>query len=233
MDGLIIKPEWLAQIYEPVRPFSEPKTLEIRGSATKKRGRIYLLESGSGLVTGETTIVDCVQIKDKSDWDAKREKHQVLDIEYQGRTIEGYLYARTRYNGQIYGWVLKNTVKYETPIRYDKPKGAIIWVKDVEKLITWRKAEFFDHFVAKCDYFNGETDANNGYGCNHPEQEEQCDGQGCCYCFSCPLGYPADEESLLERDIVWTDGRPEADGMEEDSYIIVESRGDCHEETKQ
>lgn len=226
MDGLIIKPEWLAQIYGPIQPFSEPKTMEIRGSATKKRGRIYLLESGSGLVTGETTIVDCIQIKNKRDWDTYREKHQVLDVEYQGRKIEGYLYARTRYDGKIYAWVFKDTVKYDTPRLYEKPKGAIIWVKDVEKHIVWRKAEFFDTFVANCEYFTGETDVNNGYGCNHPKQEEQCGGQGRCYCFSCPFGYPADEESLSEPGIVWVDGKPEADGMEEDSYIIIESRGD-------
>lgn len=65
-----------------------------------------------------------------------------------------------------------------------------------------------DDFATECGYFNGATDANNGYGCNHPEQEEYEmlyleDGythrgydyddskpktkQGKCYAFSCPL----------------------------------------------
>ena len=36
-----------------------------------------------------------------------------------------------------------------------------------------------------------------------------------------PIRHPADEESLLETDIEWVDGKPEsADAMEEYSYII-------------
>lgn len=40
------------------------------------------------------------------------------------------------------------------------------------------------------------------------------------FCFSCPLGYPADEESLIEKDLLWEGGKPELNSMEEDSYII-------------
>ena len=88
-----------------------------------------------------------------------------------------------------------------------------------------RKAVYFDSYVEKCPYFTGETNVNNGYGCNHPNQEEKeienDKKQGKCFCFSCPMGYPADEESLSETDIEWEDGKPELDGMEEDSYIIL------------
>lgn len=84
-----------------------------------------------------------------------------------------------------------------------------------------RKAIYFDSYVKDCPYFNGDVDVNNGYGCDHPEQEEEDYGQGKCYCWSCPLGYPADKESLMEEDIDWVDGKPEAEEMEEDSYIIL------------
>ena len=61
-----------------------------------------------------------------------------------------------------------------------------------------------------CGYFTGATDANNGYGCNHPEQErieELYDGggytcrgfeddvskpkvrQGMCFASSCPFAF--------------------------------------------
>lgn len=46
-----------------------------------------------------------------------------------------------------------------------------------------------------CGYFNSDTDLNNGYGCDHPENEEKeyCDimkrEQGKCYTFSCPIAY--------------------------------------------
>lgn len=47
MDGLIIKHKWLELI------LSGKKTIEIRGSDTKKKGQvIYLLESGTSKVVG-------------------------------------------------------------------------------------------------------------------------------------------------------------------------------------
>ena len=52
MDGLIIKRQWLDLI------LSGKKTLEIRGSDTKKVGEaIYLLESGTHRVRGNAGFV--------------------------------------------------------------------------------------------------------------------------------------------------------------------------------
>jgi hypothetical protein len=53
MDCLIIKEKYLNQI------FDEDKTLEIRGTKTKKRGKIGLIQSGSGKVFGECYLIDC------------------------------------------------------------------------------------------------------------------------------------------------------------------------------
>ena len=56
-------------------------------------------------------------------------------------------------------------------------------------------------FANVCGYFfnaNFDKDCksypNNGYNCKHPECEEVSDGIGCCFAFSCPLGWEADEE---------------------------------------
>ena len=38
------------------------KTLEIRGSSTKIRGRIYLIKSASGKIYGTAELVDCFKI---------------------------------------------------------------------------------------------------------------------------------------------------------------------------
>lgn len=84
-----------------------------------------------------------------------------------------------------------------------------------------RIAKNFDNFVSECPYFNGNADVNNGYGCEHKAQKEVENGQGKCYCWSCPCGYPADEESLQENDITREGGKPEEGSMEEDSYIIL------------
>lgn len=33
---------------------------------------------------------------------------------------------------------------------------------------------------------------NNGYNCDHPDCEEEQEGIGCCYSWSCPVAYSAD-----------------------------------------
>jgi hypothetical protein len=71
----------------------------------------------------------------------------------------------------------------------------------------------------RCGYFfnaNFEPEAkatpNNGYNCRHPEQSENYQGVGCCFSWSCPLGYEADEEDC------------ESFGLEceESEFIIVD-----------
>ena len=81
-------------------------------------------------------------------------------------------------------------------------------------------------FANQCGYFynahieKGIT-VNNGYNCRHPEQEETetVDGQeiGRCHCFSCPLGYEADEEDFQNPEI--DNNGYEAD--EEEQFIVV------------
>lgn len=82
-----------------------------------------------------------------------------------------------------------------------------------------RKVVPFDAFASQCPYFDSESEVNNGYGCNHEKQTEKQHGKGCCYCFSCPLGVSADEESLNEKDIDWSE--VDVEDIGEDDYIIV------------
>lgn len=84
-----------------------------------------------------------------------------------------------------------------------------------------RKAVLFDQFAYECKYFDGESDANNGYGCDHPEQEEKEDDLGCCFCFSCPRGFPADKEDFENKDIDW--GDTTVGDVTGGDYLIVES----------
>ncbi|NCB43277.1 MAG: hypothetical protein EOM59_11735 [Clostridia bacterium] len=44
-------------------------------------------------------------------------------------------------------------------------------------------------------------DSNNGYSCSHPEQEEQDEEEGCCFGWSCPLGFSADKEDFKDKQI--------------------------------
>lgn len=115
MDGLIIKKKWLDLILQG------QKTLEIRGSDTKKKEqKIYLLESGSCRIKAECIIESTYPIS-CSDWSEEREKHCV-DISYSE--------LRKRYKNP-YAWVLSEIKPIEDIWYYEHPKGAVIWVKNV------------------------------------------------------------------------------------------------------
>ena len=84
-----------------------------------------------------------------------------------------------------------------------------------------RRAVLFDTFAFQCPHFNAEADDWNGYGCDHPKQEEVNEsGQGGCLCFSCPLGYEADQEDL-ENPVVDWDGLCSYGEINESEYLII------------
>lgn len=116
MDGLIIKKKWLDLIV------NGKKTIEIRGSDTKKQGeKIYLLESGTHKVTATAVISSTYPIS-CSDWSEEREEHCV-DISYSD--------LKKRYKTP-YAWVLSDVAPIKDIWYYKHPQGAVIWVKNVE-----------------------------------------------------------------------------------------------------
>lgn len=116
MDGLIIKKKWLDLI------LSGKKTIEIRGNYTSKIGvPIYLLESGTHRVRG-TCMIKTVYPISCGDWSEKRVRHCV-NISYQE--------LKKRYKNP-HAWVLADVEKWEDTSYYTHPKGAVIWVKNVE-----------------------------------------------------------------------------------------------------
>lgn len=108
MKGLIIRKPWIDCILEG------KKIWEIRGSKTNIRGKIELIQSGSGLVVGKCEIVDCIPLSLEK-YKASADKHQISDT-----LILPYK--------QTYAWVIKNAQRYEQPKKYKHPNGAIIWV---------------------------------------------------------------------------------------------------------
>ena len=105
--ALIIKKEWLQKI------FSHGKIWEMRSSKTNIRGKIKLIESGSGLIVGECEIIDSIK-PSKKDISNHQDLHQVSEL----LLLEKWCHA----------WVLKNPIKYNSPIPYKHPQGAVIWV---------------------------------------------------------------------------------------------------------
>lgn len=96
-----------------------------------------------------------------------------------------------------------------------------------------RKIEAINRFANRCGYFYNaclekNISTNNGYNCNHPDQQETdiIDGQkiGKCYCWSCPLGYEPDEEDFINPEI----DQNGYDTYEEGNFIVVD---ECKEES--
>ena len=109
--ALIIRQPYIGKILDGL------KTWEMRSRPTKIRGRIGLIESGSGLIVGEAEIVR-MQEAPKNDW---------------SRSITS-VYHRIEYRDQhlmdkwCWAWVLENAIRYDEPIPYVHPQGAVIWV---------------------------------------------------------------------------------------------------------
>lgn len=111
MQGLVIKPYWAKKI------LAGEKTWEIRGRQTHKRGKIGIIISGTGRVWGEVDLVDCIPLQGPDDVELilqNQDKHHV--------PLAGIVYRKP------WAWVLENPVKYDEPVPYNHPQGAVIWV---------------------------------------------------------------------------------------------------------
>jgi len=114
MDGLIIHKHWLNKI------FSGEKTWEIRGTKTSKRGKIALIQKGSGEIFGTCELAEVIGPLSRRDLEVNRGKHQ-LPSDDLSVILEQYT--------NPYAWVLSDVKRFDTPIPYNHPRGAVIWVK--------------------------------------------------------------------------------------------------------
>lgn len=110
--GLIIKKHWLDKI------LSGEKIWELRSRPTRITGRIALIESGSGMIMGETYLLGCEDMS----------KMKLVPGDY-------FFHHRVRKEEMLekykFAWKLRRkcTVRYSKPISYDHPQGAVVWVK--------------------------------------------------------------------------------------------------------
>lgn len=128
--ALIVRREHLDNI------FDNGKIWEMRSTKTNVRGRIGLIEAGSGLIVGETFLVDCLDpLKYRADG------RFVTDNKTEGDTFGQYL-AKVEHTYPLHQvkdldllnkwntpWVLEGSFRYKFPISYKHPAGAVIWVK--------------------------------------------------------------------------------------------------------
>lgn len=111
MRGLLIHEGPIKQI------LSGRKTWEIRGSSTKIRGTIALIQSGSGQIVGRCKLVDVVGPLTLKEMRSTK-KHGIAKAE-----LTGLYYKKT------FAWVLKDARRLRRPIPYRHHLGAVIWVK--------------------------------------------------------------------------------------------------------
>ena len=123
MKALIIKKKWLDLI------LSGEKTWEMRSRNTKVRGRIALVESGSGLIKGEVTLWNSFSLEAVRNKHGSRKSYKSYEDECH-RIKDSKLLKK--YN-QV--WQLDAPKKYAIPIRYNHPKGAVIWINNIEERI--------------------------------------------------------------------------------------------------
>jgi hypothetical protein len=110
--GLIIKSPYIDRI------LAGTKTWEMRSTNTNQRGPIALIKQGSGQIIGVANLVDVKgPLSDQEKLD-NINQHQISVERLQvGDTAKWNV-----------AWVLESAQLLDTPINYQHPNGAVIWV---------------------------------------------------------------------------------------------------------
>jgi len=112
VEALLVRKPWIDEILDGT------KTWEIRGSRTRKRGLIALVESGSGTVVGVAMLTGSVGPLLRSDLIANAKK-----AGFAKEDVTAMPYPKT------FAWVLEGAHRLRRPVPYQHPNGAVIWVK--------------------------------------------------------------------------------------------------------
>ena len=119
MDALLIRSPFIDMILDRKKN-QKRKTWEIRGSRTKKCGRIGLIQSGSGTIIGVANLKGFEGPLTRNKFVANASKMGVKKSD---------LAAGLPYSSRTFAWVLSGAKRLRVPVRYKHPSGAVIWVK--------------------------------------------------------------------------------------------------------
>jgi hypothetical protein len=119
--GLLIRQPWIDLI------LNGEKTWEIRSSKTKIRGTIGLIQSATGLITGQVDLVGCTDVLSAKDLNKNRKLHQIQEQFSDSYQDDEYMFNMP-YGGRAYAWIFLNAQRLKKPIPYTHPQGAVIWV---------------------------------------------------------------------------------------------------------
>jgi hypothetical protein len=116
--GLVIKSPYIDRI------LAGTKTWEMRSSVTQIRGPIALIKQGSGQVVGVANLVDVKGPLTMQDKLNGLDKHQISIDRLESGETEKWNMA----------WVLEDAQQLSTPVNYQHPNGAVIWVNLDQKV---------------------------------------------------------------------------------------------------
>jgi len=115
--ALIVQKHWCGLILDNV------KTWEMRSARTTHRGLFGLIESGSGLIIGKANLCDCLGAIPKEKYSEYSHMHRIYsDID--------------RAANWKFPWVIDNAVRFDEPVPYRHPRGAVIWVKLTDEMLA-------------------------------------------------------------------------------------------------
>ena len=126
--ALVIKQAWCEKI------FQSTKTWELRGTGTKKRGRICIAQSKTSTLVGEVTLTDCLRV-------GRVEKGRLIPWSSSTADKKNFVGAEENWGkhcvedlsilkyGKVYAWVLEDKLAYEVPRPYDAKRGSVVWRK--------------------------------------------------------------------------------------------------------
>lgn len=95
------------------------KTWEPRRTSTEVRGIVGLTPSGSGEIAGHAELIDVHGPFTAEELRSHRSHHMVDDAFLDEYASDKPLYA----------WEFTNARRYDRPLDYEQPPGAVIWVK--------------------------------------------------------------------------------------------------------
>lgn len=107
--ALIVRRPWCDLILSGLKPW------EMRSALTRIRGRIGIIQAGSGCVIGEVELLDCLPALSAEEAAQCLAMHRVEDAALLSRWPVP--------------WVMTRPHRYRQPIPYKHPPGAVTWVK--------------------------------------------------------------------------------------------------------
>jgi hypothetical protein len=114
LRGLLVRDPYASQLLDGV------KVWEIRGRSTHIRGPILIIKSGTGQVFG---AADLVRVLGPLELDDLVTAAELPCEEREEFRRSGLPYPKT------YAYVLSNPRRFERPIPYSHPSGAVTWVR--------------------------------------------------------------------------------------------------------